>query len=58
MLQHEYYTYGQNLAFTHTKEAFTKEDLPILEYILKYSEIIKYANESSSEYGYYGRHIR
>lgn len=55
MLQHEYYTYGQKLAFTHTKEAFTKEDLPMLEYILKYSEIIKYANESSSEYGYYGR---
>ncbi len=55
MLHHAYYSYGQKLAFTHTKEAFLEKDIPLLEYILKYAEIIKYANEASSEYGYYGR---
>ena len=38
------------------KEAFTEESQKLLEFILKYAEIIKYANASSnSTYHYYGK---
>ncbi len=62
MINEEYYSYGTKLAFKHTKEAFEKNSLPILEYVLKYAEIIKYANEVRNSYSYYGstlndRHI-
>ena len=57
MLRKEEYRYGAKLNFVHTKEAFTQESIPLLEYLLKYAEIIKYANEATSEYNYYGRTI-
>lgn len=57
MLYKEEYRYGAKLNFVHTKEAFTKESEPLLEYLLKYAEIIKYANETTLEYSYYGRSI-
>ena len=51
-----YYKYGDKLQFIHTKEAFTEESQKLLEFILKYAEIIKYANASSnSTYHYYGK---
>ena len=55
MIKEEEFKYGANLEFKHTKEAFIKEDLKLLEFIMKYGEIIKYANESSNNYGYYAR---
>ena len=55
MLNNELYRYGTKLEFIHTKEAFAKEEMSLLEYILKYSEIIKYANEVASSYGSYMR---
>lgn len=55
MMKEEVYRYGANLNFKHTKEAFASEDRSLLEFILKYGEIIKYANESSNNYGYYAR---
>lgn len=54
MINEEYYSYGTKLAFEHTKEAFEQSSLPILEYVLKYAEIIKYANEVRNNYSYYG----
>ena len=57
MLNNELYRYGSKLEFIHTKEAFAKEEMSLLEYILKYAEIIKYANELSSSYGSYMRNI-
>lgn len=51
-----YYKYGDKLQFIHTKEAFSEESQKLLEFILKYAEIIKYANASSnSTYHYYGK---
>ena len=57
MLNNENYKYGLKLEFVHNKQFFEPESLPILEYILKYGEIIKYANQSADDYGYYGRHL-
>lgn len=38
----------------HTQEKkFVEEDRNLLDFVLKYSEIIKYANESSTGYDYY-----
>lgn len=56
MLRHENYKYGSKLEFVHTEEAFKEESLELLQYILKYAEIIKYANEVSN-YGHYGNKI-
>ena len=57
MLNHENCKYGLKLEFVHDKSYFDEESLPILNYIMKYGEIIKYANQSADEYGYYGRHL-
>lgn len=57
MLNEEVYRYGSKLEFAHTKEAFAPEDVPLLEFVLKYAEIIKYANEATGEYEYYGRKL-
>ena len=52
-LNKESYKYGAKLEFVHSKEAFTEESMKLLNYVLKYSEIIKYANEASNGYEYY-----
>ena len=54
MMNEEYYQYGTKLAFKHTKDVFEKSSLKLLDYVLKYAEIIKYANETSKAYAYYG----
>ena len=56
MLKNSFYRYGDKLQFMHVKEVFTKESQELLEFILKYAEIIKYANSNSnSQYRYYGK---
>ena len=55
MQRKEYYRYGSNLEFTHEEEAFEPNSIQLLQYILKYAEIIKYANEATNQYTYYGR---
>ena len=56
MLNKESYKYGQKLEFIHTREVFTEESKPLLDFILKYSEIIKFANSNSnSNFRYYGK---
>ena len=55
MLNHTGYKYGSKLEFIHTKNAFRQDDLALLEYILKYAEIIKYSNETVGSYGKYMR---
>ena len=48
--------YGNKLEFIHTSENFAKESLPILDFILKHAEIIKYVNSSGNAgYRYYGK---
>ena len=56
MLNKESYKYGQKLEFIHTRDTFSEESKPLLDFILKYSEIIKYANSNSnSNFRYYGK---
>ena len=55
MQKKEYYRYGSKLEFTHEEDAFDINSIKLLHYVLKYAEIIKYANESTNQYTYYGR---
>lgn len=56
MMEKEFYKYGEKLQFVHTKEMFEEESKPLLDFILQYAEIIKYANSNSnSNYRYYGK---
>ena len=50
MMQKQKYKYGLKLEFIHSEEAFSEESKPLLKFIMKYAEIIKYANESSNYY--------
>ena len=56
-LNREKYKYGSKLEFIHTKEAFEENSKELLDYILKYAEIIKYANESTNGYEYYTKRL-
>lgn len=56
-LNKEKYKYGAKLDFIHTREKFVEEDRKILDFVLKYAEIIKYANESSTGYDYYTKRL-
>lgn len=55
MQKRETYRYGSKLELKHEEEAFEASSLPLLQYVLKYAEIIKYANETTNAYHYYGR---
>ena len=56
MLNNEFYKYGDKLKFIHKKEMFTKDSEKLLEFILKYAEIIKETNSNAnSNYRYYGK---
>ena len=56
MMQKAFYKYGEKLQFVHTREMFDGESQELLEFLLKYAEIIKYANSNSnSNYRYYGK---
>ena len=50
MVNKETYKYGTKLEFAHIRENFEEDSLPLLDFVLKYSEIIKYANESEERY--------
>ena len=53
MARNEYYKYGDKLEFVHTRENFTKDSQELLDFILRYSEMLKYA-ENAGRYSYYG----
>ena len=56
MMLKETYKYGDKLEFVHRKEMFDQESQGLLEFVLKYAEIIKYANSNAnSNYRYYGK---
>ena len=56
MLEKEFYKYGEKLEFIHTREMFEESSKPLLDFVLRYAEVIKYANSNSnSNYRYYGK---
>lgn len=46
--------YGNKLEFIHSEDAFDENSKPLLNFILKYAEIIKYANLAQNSYSSYG----
>ena len=50
MLKGEKGKYGQKLNFVHIKENFDIESHKFLDFLMKYGEIIKYANDSTEKY--------
>lgn len=57
MLNEEEYKYGNTLEFIHKEESFEDSAKPLLKFLMKYAEIIKYTNEANNNYGYYGRNF-
>ena len=56
MINGEYFKYGDKLEFIHKKAMFREEDKELLDFIMKYAEIIRYTNSSAnSNYRYYGK---
>ncbi|MBQ3407720.1 MAG: SNF2 helicase associated domain-containing protein [Clostridia bacterium] len=47
--------YGPKIEFKHTREIIKPEDQKILDFMLKYSEIMKYTNESLGQQRYLGK---
>ncbi len=44
------YRYGLKLDFIHTREAFNKDSLPLLDFLMKYAEILKYSSDFSDKF--------
>lgn len=57
MLNREKYKYNNVLEFIHEENAFEEQSRPLLKFLLKYAEIIKYANDVNNNYAYYGRNF-
>lgn len=56
MINNEFYKYGEKLQFVHNEAEFDKDSQGLLNFIMKYAEIIKYANSNSnSNFKYYGK---
>ena len=53
MLHQEAYQYGAKLNFIHKREAFSEDSLPVLDFMLKYAEIMLYSNEVAENSHYY-----
>lgn len=56
MIRKEQYKYGAKLNIVHVEETFASEDIPMLRFIMKHAETIKYVNNNSNSiYRYYGK---
>lgn len=56
MINNEFYKYGEKLQFAHNEAEFDEDSQELLNFIMKYAEIIKYANSNSnSNFKYYGK---
>ena len=53
MTRKEFYRYGNKLGFVHCIENFTDNSKELLNFILRYAEMLKYA-ENANRYTYYG----
>lgn len=53
MIRNEFYKYGEKLEFVHTRDNFTEKSKPLLDFVLRYAEMLKYA-ENGNKYTYYG----
>ena len=52
MTTKDFYKYGEKLEFLHIRENFTEDSQELLDLVLKYAEMLKYAE--NDKYSYYG----
>ena len=57
MTNNEYAKYGDKLEFIHNRENFEESSKDILDFILKYAEIMKYSSATNRYNYYYGSSI-
>ena len=57
MTNNEYGKYGDKLEFIHNRENFEESSKDILDFILKYAEIMKYSSTTNRYNYYYGNSI-
>ncbi len=58
VVEQKFHRYGEKLQFIHHREMFEESSEPLLDFIIKYAEIIKIANSTAnSNYRYYGKAI-
>ena len=56
MANKEFFKYKEGIQFLHTESSFSEESKPLLRFILKYAEMIKFANSSlNANYKYLGK---
>lgn len=56
VINKEFYRYGEKLQFVHSENEFEEGSKKLLNFIMKYAEVIKYANSNSnSNFKYYGK---
>ena len=56
VINNEYAKYGDKLEFVHSRESFDEDSRDLLDFILKYAEILKYSS-LTNRYNYYGSSI-
>ena len=44
------YRYGLKLDIVHTRDVFEDDSLPLLDFVMKYAEILKYTNQTSDKF--------
>ena len=52
MINNEFFKYGEKLELVHNRDNFEEESKPLLDFILRYAEIMKYSNQND-RYSYY-----
>ena len=52
MSTNDFFRYGEKLEFVHNRNNFQEDYIPLLDFILKYAEIMKYSS-LDNRYGYY-----
>ena len=58
VINEEFFKYGEKLQFVHSRDNFDNKSKELLDFILRYAEVMKYTN-SENRYGYYqGTNIR
>lgn len=57
MLNKEAYQYGSKLNLLHEESSFDEQTIPILKFLLKYAEIMKYNSEVANGYNYYNKNF-
>ena len=57
-IKNEDFQYSKNFKFIHSIESFTEDSRELLKFLLRYAEVIRYANSGTyNRYRYYGKNL-